>query len=789
MKLIYFILLIALLIVPKTLLAQSNSILVKGVVVESEYNTPVEFATVIIKDKQTKKNITGTTTGTDGSFEIETNAANLYIEVSFIGFASTIIREFNTINGSIDLGTIQLSKDNQTVDEVTVRAEKSRTEFKLDKRVFNVGKDISSTGMSALEVLTNVPSVNVNIEGDISLRGSTGVQILINGKPSVIASEGSNALGTITAEMIDKIEVITNPSAKYDAEGTSGIINIVIKKEERKGLNGSMSVNAGVPNNHSVGISLNRRTEKFNLFSQFGFGHRELPRDKKSINTDNNTNTTVFSEGTEYRNETFYNVILGTDYHINKYNILTLSGNYAYEVEKQPSLIEYQIVEKDVETALWYRDEDTDATNPKWRYELQYKKDFRDKKDHQLLFSALGNFFGKDQSSYFKNTIEYGDVDNGDQQTRTDFKEAKHTFNLDYTNPFSKEFTLEAGSQFVLQDVSNDYEVLDLDGDEWVPDPGQTNVFEYDQKVLGVYSTAAYEGAKWGVKLGLRLEHTNLNTLLINTNERNQQNYSNLFPTLHSSLKLSSAFSLQAGYSRRIYRPRLWDLNPFFNIRNTYNVRVGNPDLKPEFTDSYEITSIYVFNKASLNLGVYYRYTTDAVERVSVFQDNIIVTKPMNIGTNRATGVEINGKYSPQKWLTFTGDFNYNYFKKEGEFNETIVDFNADQWSSRIVSKIKLPAEFEVELTGIFRSDRRTTQFEYAAQSYANFGLRKKLFKGKTVVNLSVRDVFESRISEGKASEPEYYLYNQTQSGRFITFGVSYGFGDGEAMEYSGRRR
>ena len=304
-----------------------------------------------------------------------------------------------------------------------------------------------------------------------------------------------------------------------------------------------------------------------------------------------------------------------------------------------------------------------------------------------------------------------------------------------------------------------------------------------------MYGTGSYEGEKWGLKLGLRMESTNLNTLLANTNQDNSQNYSNLFPTVHTSLKLSKKFSLQAGYSKRIFRPRLWHLNPFFNIRDSYNRRAGNPNLKPEFTDSYELTSIYVLRKTSINFGVYYRYTTDAVERVSTVENNITTTIPMNIGINHATGIEFNGKYSPAKWLTFNGDFNYNYYNRQGDFNGEAFDFYADQWSSKLVAKIKLPAEIELEMTGNYRSKQKTVQNIYSDNLYANLGLRKKILKGKAVLNFSVRDIFESRDRESETFENDYYLYNWGQRGRFITFGVSYGFGKGEAMEFSGHRR
>lgn len=772
------------------LFAQNQKIEITGTVLDKNSQNPVEFATVMIGDNKTKTAITGVTTELDGEFKVETNATDFYIEISFIGFENKTITEFSIKNGKVSLGQIYMSENNQELEEVVVRAEKSTTEFRLDKRVFNVGKDLSSTGASALEVLNNVPSVNVDIEGAVSLRGSSGVQILINGKPSVLASEQGNALGTITADMIDKIEVITNPSAKYDAEGTSGIINIVIKKEERKGINGSVSINTGFPQNHSIGLSLNRRTEKFNLFSQVGVGYREMPNDSENINRDLVNGKTVYSNGTEHRNEKFYNLILGTDYHINKNNVLTLSGSFAYEVEEQPSLINFKLEDAAGDIINeWSRTETTEANNPKYRYELQYKSNLKGHKDHALLISGLGNFFGKDQSSKFFNNETVGSEAFADQQTATNFKEGKYTFSLDYTKPFSDKITLETGAQYVINNVSNDFEVRNLINDEWIANASLTNLFEYDQKVLGVYGTGAYEGDKWGVKLGLRMENTDLKTLLVNTNQDNEINFTNFFPTLHTSYKLTEAFSIQGGYSRRIFRPRLWDLNPFFNIRNTFSIRTGNPDLLPEFTDSYEVSSIYIAGKTTFSASVYHRYTTDVVERVSTFENNVNTTMPMNIGTNRSTGLEINVKYSASKKLSFNGDFNYNYFNRQGELEATSFDFNANRWSSKITSKIKFPAGIDFEITGQYRSKYQTVQSVVSGNLFADIGLRKKIMKGKGVLNFSVRDLIASRIRESETSQDDFYAYSFRQRGRFITLGFSYGFGKGEAMEFSGAKR
>ncbi|MGB5355250.1 MAG: TonB-dependent receptor [Eudoraea sp.] len=769
---------------------RGKEITVTGKVVEANSGIEIAFATVLVGNKETKQPITGTTTLEDGSFELTFQATDFYIEVSFIGYQNKVFDTIDQSSEIIDLGIIVLLEDAQQLDEVVVQGELSKMEFKLDKRVFNVGKDISSTGMGALELLNNVPSVNVNIEGEVSLRGSAGVQILIDGKPSVLADGQNNALGTITSDMIESVEVITNPSAKYDAEGTSGIINIILKKEEKTGLNGSVTVNTGAPDNHSLGFSLNRRTEKFNLFTQIGAGYRSLPRDAQSVNQDLVNNITTQSVGTSFRNETFNNITLGSDYYIDDLNIITLSGNFAYEIEDQPSETAFSLTDNNTgENTQWNRVEVTEANNPKWQYELNYKKQFRNDEDHTLGFSAIGSFFGKDQSSEFNNTLIVGTDVPSDQQTATTFQQANYTFKLDYVNPLTEKVGIEAGGQYLLSDVGNDFSVSDFENGIWVPNDALTNNFDFNQDVIAVYGSGSFEANKWGVKAGLRVEFTSLNTLLENTNETNDRNYSDLFPSLHTTYSLTEKVSLQAGYSKRIYRPRLWDLNPFFNIRDNFNIRTGNPNLMPEYTDSYEITSIFTIGKASLNSSLYYRLTTDAIERVSTFEDNVRVTMPMNIGTDQVTGVEFNGKYIPLNWLTLNGDFNFGFFTRKGSFEDQIFDFNGERWSARLNTKLSLPADIDLELTGNYRSGYLIVQGDVAETVFMDVGLRKKFIKGKAVVNLSVRDVFNSRIFETSIAQSNFTSSNSNQRGRFLTLGISYGFGKGQAMTYSGGRR
>jgi len=764
---------------------------VKGRVIENQSENPIEFATVKLLDKTSGEMIAGTTTQADGSVLLNTSNRNFLVEISFMGFLTKEITEFDLSENSIDLGIIRLEEDTKLLNEVVVQGERSTTEFQLDKRVFNVGQDLSSTGASALEVLNNVPSVTVNIEGDILLRGTGGVQILINGKPSVLTSDGGNALGTITADMIEKVEVVTNPSAKYNAEGTSGIINIVLKKEEKRGVNGSVSLNTGVPNNHSLGFSLNKRTERFNLFTQLGVGYRTFPEDNESVNRDLENQTELRSIGDSEKNERFFNFILGTDFYINDKNVMTLSGNYAFEGESEFSNLDFTRTNSQGDIAAgWNRGESTEATNPKWQYEFQYKSDFGEDEDHFFLFSAIGSSFAKEQSSEFINTPTFGEGSpNESQLTDSDLSQAEYNFQADYTRPLTDKITLEVGSQYQINENENDFTTSNLEDGEFVEVPELSNDFLFRQNVLGVYSTFAYEGDKFGIKGGLRLENTDIFTELRDTGEENDRNFTNLFPTLHASYKLKDNFSVQGGYSRRINRPRSWDLNPFVNLRNPFNARTGNPELLPEYTDSYEFTGIWDHSLFSLSASVYHRFISQVVENVTISENNVNITMPMNIGTNNVTGFEMNAKVIPSDFWSISADFNYNYFDRAGTYEATPFDFTTNQWSARLTNKIELPADFTLEIIGDYRSQFATFQRINRGYATADFGLRKKIMKGKAIVNFSVRDAFASRIFETDVSGEGFSQYDYRFRGRFVTLGLSFGFGKGEAMEFSGARR
>ena len=732
-------------------------------------------------------------TDTTGTFVLAAVPPGGTVTVSFLGLATRRVEDVRT--GA--LGTIVLrAADGHTLDQVVVTGRRSTTEFRLDKRVFNVGKDLSSSGASALEVLNNVPSVTVSIEGQVRLRGSGGVQILIDGKPSVLTGEGGNALGTLTADMIERVEVITNPAANYEAAGTAGILNIVLKTDEQRGLSGSVSVNTGTPHNHSLGLSVHRRSDRLRLFGQFGGGYRTFPRTDRSVNRNLIAGTTVSSSGAADKNEQFYNLILGADYHLGARGVLTLSGYLAYEFETERATTTFRVQDPAGRlTDAWDRDEATTATNPKWQYELSYTQPFGEaaaegEEEHALTVTALGSSFAKDQASSFTTVLREGQARYGDQRTRTDFAETEYTLRADYTRPLTTSVTVMTGLQYAYSDTGNDFAVSDLVGGTFREVTALTNRFDFDQGVLAGYATGTYERERWGAKVGLRAEKTQVQTFLHTTQQRDRRGYANLFPSLHASYRWSDAVSVQAGYSRRIDRPGLWSLNPFYSIRNNFNVTVGNPELLPEFTDAYELTAVVVAGDAlSGSAALYHRFTTDVVEDVNFFEDEVNVRRPVNLGHRRDYGLELSGKYTPAAWFTLSGDANYTTFVRRAALAGVRYVFRADRLTGRLVARLALPLGIDLELAGNLRSGYRSVQGRVRGYAFADAGLRKKVLAGRMILDLSVRDVFVSRVYAQEVRQPEFSVLRSGRRARYVTVGLSYGFGKGEAMEFGGEKR
>ena len=757
--------------------AQRPELTLKGKIVDANTGNPLEFATISVFNKEDGSLVSGGLTGLDGTFEIKARIGRLYAEVEFISFEKLLIdpipfdREaMRAGNRTIELGDIALSTSTEMLEEVEVRAERSETQFALDKRVFNVGKDLANRGGTAEDILDNVPSVTVDIDGTVSLRGSEGVKILVDGRPSGLAGgDNVNGLRAIPANMIDKVEVITNPSARYEAEGMAGILNIVLKKQKGSGFNGSFDANAGYPEQAGAGANVNYRKGKVNWFANYGLRYRESPGGGNYFQTNEVGSNLFIQDQVSDRNRTGLSnsIRFGIDYFPKNKQTLTGSFLYRRSDEDNFSALTYNDFlntnDNLIRTTLRTDDEKEDES--RLQYSLNYRREFSSRKHVLNATVQYRDEIETEGSDYFEEVTFSTATDVPDIIQRSNNEEGQRNwlFQLDFTKPFKgKNHQMELGLRANLRDVDNDYLVEQLEDGAFMSLAGLSNYFQYDEDVTAAYAIYGKGIGKASIQAGLRSEYSHVITSLLQTNEINDRNYFGFFPSVHISYELPSDNAIQISYSRRIRRPRFWHLNPFFTFSDSRNTFSGNPNLDPEYTDSYEIGNIKYWEKGTISGAFFYRYTTDVIERILEFRPDGTTNRiPQNLSTRKDYGLELTFQYSGLKWWRLDG--NANFFRSQTDGNNIDDSFSADSytWFGRMTNRLTF-WNSDLQLRFNYRAPRNTTQGRRKGYLSFDIGWSKDVSKNGTLT-LSVRDLFNSRrykgttVGEGFFRESEFW--------------------------------
>ncbi len=758
-----------------------------GTIVDSQTQTPLEFATITLFSQRDSSVAGGIISDGAGKFMLETKAGRYFAKIEFIGYQPYAIEEIRLgrKNLNVDLGIIQLSGDAAVLDEIEVVGEKSTFTMSLDKRVFNVGKDLTSTGANAAEILDNVPSVTVDVEGNVELRGSGNVRVLINGKPSGMVGIGdTRGLRNLAGGVIDRIEVITNPSARYDAEGMAGIINIILKKERKGGLNGSFDFTLGYPELYGTAINLNYRKDKLNFFTTYGLRYSNNPGGGDLFQQATRDGVTFITDQTRKfdRSGLSHNFRFGSDYFFTEKSILTLAFNYNISDDKNNNSVVYRdfIESLDNPTGINDRSEIEGEDDRRLEYEITYRKDFS-KKGQKLTVNFNFQDNNETESSDFVEKLLNPDGTlKGDpdiiQFSENAEGEKRAILSADYIHPFGKDGKFEFGIRGSSREIKNDFLVQQETEDGLEIVNGLSNNFIYDEGVYAVYAIYGNKIGNFSYQMGLRNEYSDVQTLLLNTGEKNPRDYNNLFPSGFLGYQLSETASIQASYSRRIRRPRFWDLNPFFTFSDSRNFFSGNPNLNPEFTDSYEIGFMKSFDKGSIASSIYYRHTTDVITRLLTADDmGGTIRRPENLATEDNFGLEINGSYEPVKAVRLNA--NLNLFRSITEGMSNGQDFSADAFSARgrLSAKITFSKGFDGQFTYNFRGPRNTTQGRRLAVHSLNIGLARDVFKGNGTLALSVRDVFNSRKRRSIIDQPDFFQESEFQwRQRQMTLSLNY---------------
>ncbi|MGB3145989.1 MAG: TonB-dependent receptor [Maribacter sp.] len=784
---------------------------IKGRVLEQGTDVPLEYATLVLQSVSDPTKITGGITDIDGNFSVEADPGNYNVSIEYIGY-KTINKQNQSLTKNTDLGTFKLAFSAAELDAVEVVGEQTTVEVRLDKKIYNIGKDLTTSGATVSDALNNVPSVNVDVEGAISLRGNENVRILINGRPSALAGFGStDALRQLPADAIEKVEVITSPSARYDAEGTAGILNIILKKEKTLGFNGLVNTTIGYPANSGINTNLNLRTDKFNLFNTTGYRYRDAPGNAFFDNTYTSGNfDRIFEDRLYNRSDRSFNTNLGLEYFITEKSSITGSVFYRISKDKDVTDNTNQRFTNASLASRTFRQENENQDDQNYQFSLNYINNLND--DGQKLTADLQYSKGDETTtSIIEENRTFPDTDLIvlENVFETEIRN-EYLAQADYVLPMD-DAQFEAGYRGTFQEEITDYRLDSLNqaSGQFVINQALTNKFTYNENVHALYTQYGNKYGKFSVLLGLRLENTQLKgqlesefdtaeleeSLGVDVDVNFDKNYLGLFPTLNLIYELAENENISLGYNRRINRPRGWFINPFPSRSSRTNIFQGNPDLNPAFSNAFDIGYLKRWDKLTLTSSIYYQKETDSFERVQeetgqVTTDGIEIIRsiPINLSTENRYGAEAGILYNPAKWLRLNSSFNFFQFSSEGTFNG--VDYGAENtsWFARFSSKVSLPSKIEWQTNAFYRGRTQNAQTVSEGIFSIDLALSKDIMNDNGTLSLNVSDLLNSR-KRRSFTETEFFTSNSEFQWRVrqITLGFVYRFNQQKKRENGGR--
>lgn len=787
--------LLFLLLLSASVLADLPNAKLMGKVIDSLTMEPVDYATVSLHPVNNPKAVNGVISDEKGSFVLDKLEPGLYnISINFIGYTEKVYQAYELKAGNNDLGSILLSPSAQQLDAVQIQGERPLIENKVDRLVYNAEKDVTSAGGNATDVLRKVPMLSVDMDGNVSLRGDQNVRVLINGKPSgAMANSMGDALKMIPADQIKDVEVITSPSSKYDAEGTSGIINIITKKKNVAGVSGGISGGLGTRQNNG-NANLNIRNGKLGVVANYGgnwswtqtavtdFQQYTLAGDPMMLQRGDNRSNRSGMRGS-----------VGLDYDFDDKNLVTMtfSANDFKMKSNGSSAASYFI--GDAESEL------RSTRNQKMGFDgFDWSADYTHKfANPQQELSVAGQFSRNNNNTDYRTLYTSGERSNelGDNKSKND----EWTVQVDYIQPI-KSSTLEIGGKAILRDISSNSILKEWENDGWELNTNRSNEYRYKQDVSAGYLTYGFSfSEKYQVKAGARLEYTKLKGSTVGVQDGFSNDYTNLLPSAVISRKLKGMSSLKISYNQRIQRPSLFYLNPFRNTGDPLLQQQGNPELKPELSHNYEVGYSTIVKGTVFNASLYYRETKDVIESISTLIANpdnpdqpISLTTFDNIGKNKSFGTNLFTSFSPIRNLTLSSNFSlYTYEAKANDFTSGLSgaeDKVYFMYRAFINGSYKVANGFIAETFLMLNSPRRTFQGTGPSFSMWSVGFKKEILDKKATVGVNILDPFSENKVFGSKVKTQQYRQRNDFSVPFRSFGVTFSWNFGK-MDYNKQPR
>jgi ferric enterobactin receptor len=773
---------------------------ITGIVIDSASSEVLPFVSLVLKNTQTKKDVSGGITEDDGSFKLQDVPVGKYqLLLSFVGYKTkTISIEMSLKKPDVSLGNIILVSTTTTLDEVTVEGSRAIIESKIDRLIYNAKDDVANAGGDAADVLRRAPLLNVDLEGNVSLRGSTNIQILINGKPStILASSPADALKIIPADQIERVEVITSPSAKYDAEGTAGIVNIITKKKNAEGVAGNINLTAGNLSQRAVaGITAGRGRFGFNANGSVFYS---LPRDGETSFLREDfigSQTRLLSEnGINESGRLGFFATAGAYYDFNAFH--SLSSNFrlrGFRSDRDGNfLTNYNDPINNV-IQQYNRGNDSRSLRSGYEWSLDYTMKFPNQKDREMSLSyKIDGNVSESENDISQNDLIGNDTNLfRDENNRNDGTNRESTIQLDYTHPVNKKMKLETGVRAVIRDINTDskYFAKETAEDPYLFDVSQSNVLNYDQDVMAGYvSTNISFTKKLGLIAGVRYEHTEIAGFFEESSNSFANDYDNWLPSITLSQKIGKMNTLKFSFNQRIQRPSLRFINPFRDVSNNRNITQGNPDLEPELNSQYEVSYNTFLKGVLVNLSTYYRKTTDIIENILIIDnEGIATTTYQNVGENNSFGLNLFTSATLFKIWTLRGGFNLYTYDGSGQINGETVSRQAVIWNGNINSNLKLKKDWVIDLFGFYRAPRQTLQGTYPSFSLMSIGVRKQIWEKRASIGLRIVEPFFANKEFGSDLESELFRQSSLFSIPFRSVGINFSCKFGK-LDYNKRSR
>lgn len=729
---------------------ESKPTKISGIIIDEATQSPLEFANVAVYSESDSTLISGGITNEKGKFEITgVGYGEFYLVANFIGFETSDIKNIviEEGNSAVNVGRISISPSTVEIGDVNVVADKAQVEFKLDKKVVNVSQVISAIGGTAVDVLENTPSVQVDIEGNVSVRGSSNFTVLIDGRPTVL--DGSDALRQIPSSALESIEIITNPSAKYEPDGMAGIINLVTKKNSLNGFSGIVNASVGTREKYRGDITLNYRTEKFKFTvgadwrDETNYGSMSSRRETM----ENDSTSFLYINGSRNFTRSGHNFKSGIDWYLTDNTTLSLSGELGESKSNRSGNGQTRrFTSPESDRLFSVTEEISERFNDFYEINLNFQHNFNND-GHKIEAMA---YYSEEEGSDTEAENEIVADENFNKTN--DFiervsaieteEEEEFRFKLDYTFPFSETGRIEAGalSRLDREIEGLSFEIFDTETNNWEISDEFTSVTDFRRDIHAAYATYSNAFGNFEYMAGLRSEFTIREIKNTNLDEVSSLNRFDLFPTFHSSYKLGENNEIMASYSRRINRPGGRDLDPNPTYYNRYTIRIGNPNLEPEYTNSYELGVLRRFGRSYLSLDGFHRITNNKIDRYETFEDGIFYLRADNFHQDYATGGEITGNINVTDWLLINASASVYNYRLTGEINGNSIDRESTNWNSRINTTLKFSDNSRLQVNGFYRGPSVSAQGESKAFFYSNVSYRHEFFNRKLSATVSVRD-------------------------------------------------